>query len=79
MEEERRKSKEDEEKRLEKIRQEEENIKRRQAETAALEGKLEQILPQVREANLIASEFDRKITFSSQLSSVMPDFGDMKS
>lgn len=72
-------AKAEEEKRLEKIRQEEENIKRRQAETSALEAKLEQILPQVREANLIASEFDRKITFSSQLSSVMPDFGDMKS
>lgn len=78
LEEERKRASEEEAKRLEKIKQEEENIKRRQAETAALEAKLEQILPQVREANLIAGEFDRKITFSSQLSSAMPDFDDMK-
>ena len=79
LEEERKRAAEEEAKRLEKIKQEEENIKRRQAETAALEAKLEQILPQIREANLIANEFDRKIVFSSQLSSAMPDFDDMKS
>ena len=78
LEEERKKAAEDEAKRLEKIRQEEENIKRRAAETAALEAKLEVLLPQVREANLIAGEFDRKITFSSQLTSQLPDFDEVK-
>lgn len=65
--------------RQEKIRKEEEMIKLRQAENSALESKLEQILPKVREANMIAAEFNRDIRFNSQLTSAMPDFGDLKS
>jgi len=54
-------------------------IKLRQAENSALEQKLEEILPKVREANMIAAEFSRDIRFNSQLTSTMPDFGDLKS
>jgi len=64
--------------RQDKIRREEEMIKLRQAENSALEQKLEQILPLVREANMIAAEFNRDIRFNSQLTSAMPDFGDIK-
>lgn len=53
-------------------------IKLRQAENNDLENKLEQILPLVREANMIAAEFSRDIRFNSQLTSAMPDFGDIK-
>ena len=65
--------------RQERIRKEEEMIKLRQAENSALEQKLEQILPKVREANMISAEFQRDIRFNSQLTSAMPDFGDLKS
>ncbi len=64
--------------RQEKIRKEEEMIKLRQAENSALEADLERILPLVREANMIAAEFSRDIRFNSQLTSTMPDFGDIK-
>jgi len=64
--------------RAEKIRREEELIKLRQAENSALEQELEKILPLVREANMIAAEFNRDIRFNSQLTSAMPDFGDIK-
>ena len=65
--------------RAERIKKEEELIKLRQAENSALEQKLEEILPLVREANMIAAEFNRDIRFNSQLTSAMPDFGDLKS
>lgn len=60
------------------VKREEELIKLRQAENSALEQELERILPLVREANMIASEFSRDIRFNSQLTSAMPDFGDIK-
>jgi len=65
--------------RQDRIKKEEEMIKLRQAENSALEQKLEEILPKVREANMIAAEFNRDIRFNSQLTSAMPDFGDLKS
>jgi len=67
-----------EKERQEKIRREEELIKLRQAENSALEHELERILPLVREANMIAAEFRRDIRFNTQLTSAMPDFGDLK-
>lgn len=67
-----------EKERAEKIKREEDMIKLRQAENSALEQKLEQILPLVREANMIAAEFNRDIRFNSNLTSAMPDFGDLK-
>jgi len=65
--------------RQERIKKEEEMIRLRQAENSELEQRLEQLLPLVREANMIAAEFNRDIRFNSQLSSAMPDFGDIKS
>lgn len=54
-----------EKERSERIKQEEENIKLRQAENSALEHQLEEILPKVREANMIAAELQRDIRFNS--------------
>ena len=65
--------------RQDRIRKEEEMIKLGQAENSAHEQKLAQILPKVREANMISAEFQRDIRFNSQLTSAMPDFGDLKS
>lgn len=64
--------------REEKIAQEEAAIKLRQAEQSALEQQLEQIMPMIREANMIAAEFKREVRFNSHLTSVMPDFDTMK-
>lgn len=58
--------------REEKIRQEEAAIKRKQAEFAALEGKLGKVLPMVNEANLIAKELKRDIQFEVNLVKNMP-------
>ena len=46
-----------EKEREERIKQEEAEIKQRQAENTKLESTLEQILPMVREANVIAADF----------------------
>lgn len=75
MEQDRKKAEEEEKARLARIAEEEEAIKRRQIENAALEAQLEQILPQVREADLIAAELGRDVRFNSQLTGVIPDFG----
>lgn len=64
--------------REEKIAQEEAAIKLRQAEQSALEAQLEQIMPMIREANMIAAEFKREIRFNSHLTSQMPDFDTLK-
>ena len=35
-------------------------------------------MPLVREANMIAAEFQRDIRFNANLTSAMPDFGDLR-
>lgn len=64
--------------RQERIRKEEAAIKRKQEEYAALESKLDGVLPQVNEANMIAAELKREVRFNVKMVSTMPDFGDLK-
>lgn len=60
--------------RLERIRKEEAQIKARQEAFTALEKKLSHALPLVQEANLIAIELKRKMTFNSKMIRVMSEF-----
>lgn len=63
----------DEQDRLDRINKEEAAIKRRQAEFSALEKKLALVLPQVNEANLIAGELKRNISFQTKMIRDMPE------
>ena len=39
-----------------------------------MEAELERLFPLVREANMIAAEFQRDIRFNSNLTSILPEF-----
>ena len=78
LEQEKLKQQREEAERQERIRMEELAIKRKQEEHAALGNKLDGLLPQINEANLIAAELKREIRFNAKMAAVFPDFGDLK-